>query len=849
MMGYPRTLLLFYRRHLRVQPLRELMAIAGVAAGVALLFAVQVAHRSVTGSFEEIEHGVAGRATLELSSRGADGFSQRISEEVGQMHDVKALAPVLTQPIVAIGPTGRRALTLVGSTLQIASLQGRLSLEFQRAGESAHRGFLVLTEPTARSIGTKPGMEIAIQIRGQTKHMVVGAVVPSNKIGAVAESPVAAAPLPNVQVLAGLQSRITRLLIEPRAGRETPLRGTLVERYGSTINVRPVTTESKLLANAAGPERQITLLFSAISLVAGVILAYNALLLASEERRRFIVYLIETGTPNWLIVASLVFDALILGLAGSLIGLLAGDLISLFAYHSVPGYIAAAFAIGGQRVINTGTVLIALSGGMAAAFAAAVLPATIALRGGAAAEPDAAGRTLMFARRLRFSDTIVFTCGILIICLSVVISALKPATTVVALVGLAVGLMICLPLILRWLLTAAHTFSRRSSDPAVRLTVAELRSSFARSVALFATGAIAAFLVTLIGGSVADVQHGVRKGAADLLSSADIWIKPGGPENVYTTQPFAYTETQRRLTHLSAVSSVLPWRNSFLDLPGRRVWVIGVPPQDPAQIAPSQFIEGSLSAADKHLREGGWVAISQTIAQEDHLRIGQRFIIPTPTGYASLRLAAIVANYGWLSGAIVMNGEDLAKLWNSHAATQLAVTLKPGIPIEQGRLAIDSALVASSALTVQTASERRAEVSSVLGSTLSRLSNTTIVVLIATIASVIALTIAAISQRRGRLESLMSIGMSFSQFVRLIFYETGSVLIAGCLIGITAGTIGQYLIDGALRQATGAAVRFSPAWQLGLRTALVMTGVSVAASLIVALGAARPQPRAAFSTE
>ena len=69
----------------------------------------------------------------------------------------------------------------------------------------------------------------------------------------------------------------------------------------------------------------MTLLFSAISLVAGVILAYNALLLASDERRRFIVYLIETGTPDSMIVASLAFDALILGVAGSLLGLLAGD--------------------------------------------------------------------------------------------------------------------------------------------------------------------------------------------------------------------------------------------------------------------------------------------------------------------------------------------------------------------------------------------------------------------------------------------------------------------------------------------------------------------------------------------
>ena len=79
MIGYLRTLLLFYRRHLRVQPLRELMAIVGVAAGVALLFAVQVAHRSITGSFEEITHGVAGSATLELAARADPKASTRAS--------------------------------------------------------------------------------------------------------------------------------------------------------------------------------------------------------------------------------------------------------------------------------------------------------------------------------------------------------------------------------------------------------------------------------------------------------------------------------------------------------------------------------------------------------------------------------------------------------------------------------------------------------------------------------------------------------------------------------------------------------------------------------------------------
>jgi putative ABC transport system permease protein len=279
------------------------------------------------------------------------------------------------------------------------------------------------------------------------------------------------------------------------------------------------------------------------------------------------------------------------------------------------------------------------------------------------------------------------------------------------------------------------------------------------------------------------------------------------------------------------------------------VWVLGVPPQLGAQIAPSQLLEGSLATADRRLREGGWVALSQTIARAQHLRLGQRFTLPTPAGRESFRLAATTANYGWLPGAIVMNGSDVARLWSASTATELAVALKPGVSRDAGRRAVQAALGPGSALNVQTTEGRRAEVSSVLDSTLTRLNDTTIVVLITTIASVIALMMAAVWQSRRRLHSLLSIGMSFTQLARLIFFESGTVLIGGCVIGIAAGLTGQYLIDGWLHHTTGAPVRFDPAWQIGLLTLAIAVAISLASSLAAVLRTAGFGLGAAFSTE
>jgi putative ABC transport system permease protein len=849
MAGYLRTLFLFYRRNVRVQPLREMMAIVGIAAGVALLFTIQVAHRSITGSFAQISQGVAGRATLELASRGPQGFSEHVAEEVERTPGVRASAPLLQTSIIAAGPTGRRALTLVGATEQIAQFGGKLAIQFLVAGLSSHRGLVVLSEPTATKIGVDPGGPVTILARGETHRVTLNSTVPGSRLGGAAETPVAAAPLPVVQALTAQHGIVSRVLIEPAAGRQASLRRRLEAQFGSTLNVRATAAEASLLGSVAAPERQITLLFSAISIVAGIILAYASLLLASDERRRFIVYLIEIGTPESTIIASLAFDALLLGILGSVIGLVVGDGLSLVAYRAVPGYIAAAFPVGGQRVVGGGTILLSAGGGMLAAFAAAALPAVTILRAGAAAEPDAIGRSLSLVRRARVARRLPFICGIALVCGSVTLSLVAPGTTVGALVVLVAGLVMCLPLATDALLRLARAVSRRSNDASARLSVAELRRAPTRSVALLATGAIATFLTVTISGSVADVQHAVRTGAAGLLSSGDLWVKPGGPENVYTTQPLADGSIERRLARIAEVKSVLAWQDSFLDLPNRRVWVLGVPTRLAAQIVPSQFVTGSLAVADRRLRAGGWVALSQTIAREAHVGVGDDFQLPTPTGRAHFRVAAIVANYGWLPGAVVMNANDHAHYWNEREPTQLAITLNPGVSPTQGKHAIETALPPRVAVAVLSTAERRHEVSAVLGSTLSRLNDTTLVVLVATIASVIALIVAAISQRRGRLDSLLSIGMSFGQFARLIFYESGSMLVAGCLIGLASGLIGQALVDGWLRYTTGAPVSFAGAWQIGLRTVLIALGIALLASLLAVQRAIRPAPRAAFSTD
>ena len=199
-------------------------------------------------------------------------------------------------------------------------------------------------------------------------------------------------------------------------------------------------------------------------------------------------------------------------------------------------------------------------------------------------------------------------------------------------IALVARLVLCTPMIVRHVLKLARAASRHSSDPATRLSSAELQISPTRSVALVVTGTIAVFLMVTIGGAVSDVKLAVHTGAADTLSSAELSVTDGGRENVYDTEPFTYKETQHRLEHLETVSSILISGSLSWICPTGECWSSASHHKPAWALAASQLIDGNLKTDVRHLREGGWALLSQTIASQHKLRLGEHFSLPTPSG-------------------------------------------------------------------------------------------------------------------------------------------------------------------------------------------------------------------------
>src|SRR5271155_3470382 len=110
-----------------------------------------------------------------------------------------------------------------------------------------------------------------------------------------------------------------------------------------------------------------------------------------------------------------------------------------------------------------------------------------------------------------------------------------------------------------------------------------------------------------------------------------------------------------------------------MDIGDQRVWVIARPPSAGLGLLQSQVVAGNLTTVGKRLGEAGWVAASKQIAEEQHARLGETLSLPTPTGTARFRLAATTTNFGWASGAVLMNPTDYARYWATSAPSALGV--------------------------------------------------------------------------------------------------------------------------------------------------------------------------------
>ena len=612
-----------YRVRLRARALQECFALIGIAAGVGLLFASQIASSSLSSSVGQLNSGIVGAATLQLTAREAQGMPEKLVGETRRLSGVRIAAPLLEVSANAVGPKGSDSVELVGADSTLAELKGALVRKVALtpfAGVEA----VVLPAPVADTLGARKfGDIIKFQALGHTSEAALYSRLGEKQIGALISSPIAISTLEYVQKASGLNGRVSRILVEPKPGQAAAVRAGLERISQGRYGVESASYDEQLFAKAAAATNQSTQLFAVISALVGFLFAFNAMLLTVPQRRRLIADLRRDGYTPKAVIAVLMFDAVVLGTIACAIGLVLGDELSIHLFHSNPGYLSSAFAVGSERVVNLQSIVISVVGGMGAASVAVLSPfKDIVSRNPLAAietKEGTGGRT----------SPLLTIFGLLCLAATLVILLAAPQAAIVGMVTLIAALLALLAIPLTGMLALVRRIAPSIVSAVPHIAVMELRAGRSRAIAIAATGAIAVFGSVSIQGAHSDLLKGLYNAASDVNASTDVWVSAAGNSNLLMTSPFAPTQ-QAKLAALPGVRSVRVYRGGLLDYNNRRIWVIAPPSEASPLVPPTQLVEGNVTQADARLREGGWAVVSLALAEEHKLKIGQSFTLPTP---------------------------------------------------------------------------------------------------------------------------------------------------------------------------------------------------------------------------
>lgn len=827
-----RALVFLYGWRVKAHPLQEALAGAGIAVGVALLFAVQISNSSLTGSVKQLVGSIAGDAQFELAARDDQGFDARLLSAVRGIAGVKAAAPSLERRAMIRGPRGESSLVLIGTDPSFATLGGTITRNFAPGGLLLPLSGLLLPQRVAEHAGVRAADTVTLQTAGRSYTARVIATLGEDQIGSLTGSGIAVGPLRWVQQLVGTPDRISRVLVRAEPGQEHKVLAQLDRISAGRFDVGPADSTVRRLEGVTAPNDQSTALFSGISAMVGLLFAFNAMLMSMPERRRFVVELRTQGfTPGQVIVA-LVFQALVLGLVASAVGLAVGDLLSRGLFGSIPTYLSFTFPVGTQRVVPLSAALIAVGAGVAASVLAAsrsfadlhpsrALDAVYQEHGDIG---EGLGGTLR--RRLLLAAGVLGA-------VALVLGVAVPAGTMLAVAALAGAVLCAVPTLFAILVRLMDAVARRLKQNMLVVALIGAESTMTRSTAVAAIAAIAVFGSITLSGSRDDLIRGLFAGYSDHLDTADVWVTSAGLS--LTTDSFQITPRQlARLRRDPALASVRVYQGGMYDIADQRIWVIARPRDDSEIVPTSQLLDGDHVSATVRMRRTGWICLSTALAQKYDVGVGDAFELPTPTGPRRFRVAAVTTNLSWGPGALILNTHDYRRAWASTAPSAIEIDTHPGITPVEGKHAVERVLGADAGYDIQTTAALEAEFQTILVEGLARLRQISLLMLVSASLALSAALGASIWQRRRRLAAYKVQGFSESQLRRILLLEALTVLTLGCALGMLAGMFGQALGDRWLRTTTGFPAHFS--LQISVVATTVLP-VIVGALVIVALPA------------
>ncbi len=662
------------------------LALAGIAVGVAVIVAVDLANISSQRAFDLSMDTINGEATHQIVA-GPMGVDENIYTQLRLEGKVRRIAPIVEGYAII----GERTFRLLGVDIFAERDFRTYTLADSIVGDDeTYRqlllggGAVLIADRAASSLGLAKDDQVTLSVGGKAHEAYIAGIIEGEAAAATRLDDLMIVDIAVAQVWLDMIGRLTR--IDVRLPEREDATATL-DRIQSFL---PPGTE---VLSAAGRTESVTQMsqafttnltaMSLLALLVGVFLIYNSVGFTVLQRRELIGILRALGVTRRQVFGLLLTEGLALGLAGVTLGcafgvLLGNGLVDLVSRTINDHYFVVTVTEVQWSALSLSKGALA---GLGAAAAAVLVPAAEA-----ANYPPrlTLTRSSLEQRARSLVPGFAVTGGVILGAAGALlaISGRNLIAGLTALFMLILGFALMIPLAVRWSGRLVSPLAALTGGSTGRLAIAGVITSLSRTAV--AIVALAVAISATIGVSV--MVDSFRQSVSDWLGNAlrsDLYISAPGPAPDRTGGEID-AGLVSELLNVDGIVDHSASRSAWIESQLGRTRVLAVD-LAPAGYGGFKLRQGAPDEVWRAFSEEGAVVVSDAYAYRYGTLPGDTVALNTASGVRRFPVAGIYQSYDTSQGAVLMHRSTYLDNWHDTAITSLGLYLGPDADPESVR--------------------------------------------------------------------------------------------------------------------------------------------------------------------
>lgn len=638
-------------RYLAGRKLRTTLTTLAIAFGVLVIYGLSSIMPAFLGAFQANAMAMAGQVDAAITSKIGATFPAATVQEVAAVDGVQALAGTLERSIGLQAdyfdgdpatPDRVTAVTLVGGDPDAMRSVAATMLQEGRFLQDDDTNAAVIAQSLADAAGIAVGDTLRLPTPHGLADLTVVGVLPQRLLPGNEEVLVTLAEAQRLLEMPGQINVIEVNFDSTEEARRAQIEQDIRALLGSGFTIGVLQPGSEILNNIQIGQ-QVMSLMGVLGLLMGGFIILNTFRTIVAERRRDIGMLRAVGASRRTVTGLILVESLVLGAAGSAVGLVLG--------YGLAALVTAAVAPVMRQFLNIqipapgvqpGLALAAIAGGVGVTLLASLLPARSASR----VTPLEALRPAVGAKSLRRLTGVSFWIGLTMIALAV--AALLTANAGLLSLGsmlFIAGLLLIAPALV---IPIANLFGRLAAllfarDGTAQLAEGNLARQPSRAALTASTTMIGLAILVMAAGLLSSVAITFQR-MLDASLGSDYLLAPPSVAT-WGLSVGANPELAEELRAVEDVEVVSTLRFASGRAGDLAISVLGIDPPAYQQTSGLTISAGDPAAAYAQVNAGRNVIINGILANSVGVEVGATLNVLTAGGEMPYTVAAIGSDF------------------------------------------------------------------------------------------------------------------------------------------------------------------------------------------------------------